>query len=170
MREEFEPRSNMFPHADGEVLNDDVVIIHSPGLAGEPEVFEPYIGIRLLSVFGNVFRWSELLWERRSLDASAKGPWSQAIWARTSVVRSATMPGVRLPGLLNGPVRARVVYSHSRLMDVIIMTGLTPVADDAASVLVRPEAFTHRRSVWSGCRVKPWRNYALLFHTRWPQW
>ena len=32
MQEEFEPRSNMFPHADGEVLNDEVVIIHSSGL------------------------------------------------------------------------------------------------------------------------------------------
>ena len=42
VREEFEPRSNMFPHADGEVLNDEVIIIHSPGSIGEPEVFEPY--------------------------------------------------------------------------------------------------------------------------------
>ena len=74
MREEFEPRSNMFPHTDGEVLNDEVVIIHSSGSAGEPKVFEPYTGIRL--VFGDVGRWSEALWERRSLDAMAKGPWS----------------------------------------------------------------------------------------------
>ena len=29
VREEFEPCLNMFPHADGEVLNDEVVIIHS---------------------------------------------------------------------------------------------------------------------------------------------
>ena len=31
VREEFEPRSNMFPHIDGEVLNDEVVIIHFSG-------------------------------------------------------------------------------------------------------------------------------------------
>ena len=36
-REEFEPCPNMFPHADGEVLNDEVVIIHSSGSAGEPK-------------------------------------------------------------------------------------------------------------------------------------
>ena len=42
MGEEFEPRSNMFSHADGEVLNDEMVIIHSSGSAGELEVFEPY--------------------------------------------------------------------------------------------------------------------------------
>ena len=71
MREEFEPRSNMFPHIDGEVLNDEVVIIHSFRSAGEPEVFEPYTGIRFTGIFGDVGRWSEALWERRSLDAWA---------------------------------------------------------------------------------------------------
>ena len=44
MREQFKPCSNMFPHADGEVLNDEVVIIHSFGSAGKSEVFEPYTG------------------------------------------------------------------------------------------------------------------------------
>ena len=61
VREEFEPRSNMFPYADGEVLNDEVVIIHSPGSASEPEVFEPYTGIRLPGIFGDVGRRSEAL-------------------------------------------------------------------------------------------------------------
>ena len=79
MREEFEPRSNMFPHADGEVLNDEVVIIHSFGSVGEPEVFEPYTKIYFLGVFGDVGRWSEVLWERHFLDATAKGLWSQVI-------------------------------------------------------------------------------------------
>ena len=69
----------MLPHAHGEVLNDEVVIIHSSDLAGEPKVFKPYIKIRLLGMFGDVGRWSETLWKRRSLDASAKGSWSQAI-------------------------------------------------------------------------------------------
>ena len=34
------------PHVDGEVLNDEVSIIHSLGSIGESEVFEPYTGIR----------------------------------------------------------------------------------------------------------------------------
>ena len=63
MREEFEPCSNMFPHADGKVLNDEVVIIHFSGLVGEPEVFEPYTGICFPGVFGDVGRQSEVLWE-----------------------------------------------------------------------------------------------------------
>ena len=64
----------MFPHADGDVLNDEVIIIHSSGSVGEPEVFEPYIGIRLPGIFGDVGRRSEALWERRYLDVSAKVP------------------------------------------------------------------------------------------------
>ena len=79
MRDEFEPCSNMFPHTDGEVLNDEVVIIHSSGSVGEPEVFEPYTRVRLPNVSGDVCVWSEALWERHSLDAMTKGPWPQAI-------------------------------------------------------------------------------------------
>ena len=51
----------MLPNADGEVLNDEMVIIHSFGSAGEPEVFEPYTGICFTSVFGDVGRRSEAL-------------------------------------------------------------------------------------------------------------
>ena len=63
MWEEFEPCSQMSPHADGKVLNDEVVIIHSSGSASETEVFEPYTGIRLLDIFGDVGRRSEALQE-----------------------------------------------------------------------------------------------------------
>ena len=63
------------PHADGEILNDEVVIIHSFGLIGKSKVFEPYTEVRFPSVFSDVGGWSEALWERRSLDATTKGPW-----------------------------------------------------------------------------------------------
>ena len=79
MWEEFKPCLNMFPHVDGEVLNDEVVIIYSSGSASELKVFEPYTGIRFLGVFGDDGRWSEALWEQRFLDVTAKGPWSRAI-------------------------------------------------------------------------------------------
>ena len=127
MWEEFEPCLNMFPHVDGEVLNDEVVIIHPSGSAGEPEVFEPYTEIRLLGIFGDVGRRSEAWWEWRSLDALAKGLWSWAIWDGTPVTGSVTAPGVCLPGLLDSPVGARVICSHRRPMDVIIVLGPTPV-------------------------------------------
>ena len=135
-REEFEPCSNMLPHTDGEVLNDEVVIIHSSSSAGEPEVFEKYIGIRFPSVFGDVGGWSEALWERRSLDATTKGPWPQAIRARASVIWSATMPGMRVPTLLDGQAGAHAAYSCCHLMDVIIMSGMSSIVDDAASITV----------------------------------
>ena len=167
MREEFEPCSNMFPHVDGEVLNDEVVIIHSSGSVGEPEVFEPYTRICFLGVFGDVGRRSEALWEWRFLDATAKDPWSRAIRARTPVVWSATMPRACFPAPLDGPVGARATCSHRPMMDVIITSGLTPIVDDTMSVSVRPKAFAHRWSVWSGCRVRPWCSYGLLFHAWW---
>ena len=75
-RNQFESCSNMLPHADGEVLDDEVVIIHSSSSIGEPEVFKPYTRIRFPGVFGDVGRWSEGLWEWCFLDATAKGPWS----------------------------------------------------------------------------------------------
>ena len=63
----------MLPHADGEALDDEVVIIHSPSSAGELEVFEPYIGVYLPGVPGDVSGRSKVLWERRFLDAATKG-------------------------------------------------------------------------------------------------
>ena len=66
----------MFPYIDREVLNDEVVVIHSTGSVGEPEVFKLYTGVCLPDILGNVDRRSDARWERRSLDASAKGPWS----------------------------------------------------------------------------------------------
>ena len=41
VQEEFKPCPNMFPHANGKILNDEIVIIHSSGPTGKPEVFEP---------------------------------------------------------------------------------------------------------------------------------
>ena len=76
----------MFPHVDGEILNDETVIIHPSGSAGESEIFEPNTGVRLPGVFGDVGGRSEALWERRSLDTSGKGLWSWALGAGTPVV------------------------------------------------------------------------------------
>ena len=126
----------MLPHIDGEVLNDEVIIIHSFGLASDPEVFKPYTGIRLPGIFGDVGGRSEALWERRSLYASTKGPWSQAIWAGTLVVCLTTMPGAHFTAPLDGPAVACVACPQCHPKDIIIISGLMPVADDVASVLV----------------------------------
>ena len=74
-RKELEPCSNMLPHADGEVLDDEAIIIHSSGLVGELEFFKPYTRVRLRSVLSDVGGRSEALWERRFLDVATKGPW-----------------------------------------------------------------------------------------------
>jgi hypothetical protein len=39
--QKLKPCSNMLPNIDGEVLDDEVVIIHPSSSAGESEVFQP---------------------------------------------------------------------------------------------------------------------------------
>ena len=78
-RKEFELCSNMLPHIDGEVLDDEVVIIHSSDSVGEREVFRPYTGVCLPGIPRDVGGRSEVLWERHFLDASTKGPWPWAV-------------------------------------------------------------------------------------------
>ena len=72
---EFKPCPNMFPHANGKILDDEIVIIHSSGSIGEPEVFEPNAWVCLPSVFGDVGGRPETLWEWCSPDVPAEGPW-----------------------------------------------------------------------------------------------
>ena len=148
VREKFKPRPNMlFPHVDGEILNDEMVIIHPSGLAGEPEIFEPNIGVCLPSVLGDVGGRSEALWEWRSPNMSAKGLWSRAIQVGTLVVWPATMPRACFTAPLDGSVETRVAYPHRRPVDIIIMLGLMPVANDATSILVWTGPFMYRRLV-----------------------
>ena len=73
--EEFKPCPDMFPDVDGEILNDEKVIIHPSGSAGEQEIFEPNIGVCLPGVLGDVGGRLEALWERRSPDTLVKGLW-----------------------------------------------------------------------------------------------
>ena len=75
MQEEFKPCPNMFPHANGKILNDEIVIIHSFGLIGELEVLMPNDWVYLPSVFGDVGRRPKMLRERCSLDTPAEGLW-----------------------------------------------------------------------------------------------
>ena len=72
---EFEPCPNMYPHANGKILDDEIVIIHSSGSTGKSEVFEPNAWVCLPSVLGDVGGRTETLWERCSLDAWTEGPW-----------------------------------------------------------------------------------------------
>ena len=152
----------MLPHTDGEVLNDEVVIIHSSSSVGESKIFEPYTGVCLLGVLGDVGGRSEALWERRSLDATTKGPWPLAIRARALVIYLATMPRMCVPALLYGQVGARATCSRCHLMHVIIVSSMALIVDDTMSITVWPEPFTHRWSVWSGHRVGLWCNRGLL--------
>ena len=52
------------------------------------------------------------------------------------------MPGKRVPALLDGQAGARTACSRHHSIDVIVVLGMAPIVDDAASVMVRPETFT----------------------------
>ena len=143
VQEEFEPCSNMFPHIDGEVLNDEVVIIHSFGSVGEPEVLEPYTRVRLPSVLGDVGGWSEALWEQHSLDAAIKGPWPRAVQVGAPVVQSATMPRMCLLVLLGGLSRTHAVRTRCHSEDIGVMLSLASSVDDTTSMMVWSKLLTH---------------------------
>ena len=70
----------------GEVLNDEMVIIHPSDSAGEPEIFKAYTRVCLPSVLGDVGGRSEALWERCSPNTPAKGLWSWVLRAGTLVI------------------------------------------------------------------------------------
>ena len=120
-------------------------------LAGRRRSFCSFAPLRggalvLILVLGLAFvsAFVEVLREWRSLDASAKGPWSRAIWAGTPVVWPVTVPRVRFTTSRNGSAEICVAYHYYRSTDIIIMLGLTPVADDIMSVSVRPKPLMYR--------------------------
>ena len=86
VREEFKPCPNIFPHADGEILNDEIVIIYPFSSAGELKIFEPNTGVCLPGVLGDVGGRSEALWEWRSPDTPVKacGPERLGLGLRSS--------------------------------------------------------------------------------------
>jgi hypothetical protein len=96
-RQEIEPRLNMLPNTDGEVLDDEVVVVHLSSPTSEPEVIQPYSRVCLPSIFGDVGGRSEARREWRFLDATTEGLQAQGVRIGASVAfpiaRSATMLG-----------------------------------------------------------------------------
>jgi hypothetical protein len=92
----FEQCSSAIPDGDGEVLDDEVIIICSSSPTSELDVFQPYSRVCLPGVFGDVSGRSEARWEWRFLDATTEGLRARAV--RTGalvailIARSATTP------------------------------------------------------------------------------
>ena len=76
-----------------------------------------------------------MLWEQCSPDAPAEGPWPQALRARAPIIWPAAMPRACFTTSHDGSVGVRVACY--RMVDVVIVSSLTPVVDDVAGVLVR---------------------------------
>ena len=88
-------------------------------------------------------------WKWCSPDALAKGPWPWALRAGALVIWPVIAPRSHFTASLDGSARVRVACC--RMADVVVVLGLTPVANDAKSVLVW--------SVWSSRLVGLWRGY-----------
>ena len=142
MWKEFKPCPNMLPYTNGKILDDEKVIIHFSGSIGEPEVFKPNAWVCLPDVFGDVGGRSETLREWRSPDAPVEGPWPRALRAGALVVKPTTAPGARFTAPLDG--LARICVSCCCSVEITIVPGPMPVADDAASVLVRIGMLVYR--------------------------
>ena len=84
-----------------------------------------------------------MLREQCSLDTSAKGPWPWALRAGALVIWPGTSPGVRFTASLDGLARIRVACRH--MADIVIVSGLMPVADDAMGVLVQIGPLVYQR-------------------------
>ena len=130
------------PHANGKILNDEIVIIHSSRPIGEPEVFEPNAWVCLPRVFGDVGGRLEMLRERCFLDAPAEGPRPWALGVGAPVVQPATAPGMRFAGSLDG--LARIHGTCRCMVDSVITLGLMLVANGAMGVLVRIGPLVYR--------------------------
>jgi hypothetical protein len=64
----------VLPDSNGEVLDDEVVIIRPSGSASESEIFQPYSGVCFPSVHGYIGGRLELQREWNFLDAAPEGP------------------------------------------------------------------------------------------------
>ena len=74
------------------------------------------------------------------------------------------MPGVRVLTLLDGQAGPRATCSHRHSMDIIIVLGVALIIDDAVSVIVQPEPFTHMWLMWSKHRVGLRCSHDFLLH------
>ena len=135
VREEFKPCPNMFPYANGKILNDEIVIIHSFGPTGEPEVFKPNAWVCLPSVFGDVGGRPKTLREWCFPDAPAEGPRPWVLGARAPAIRPATAPRACFASSLDG--LAGICSTCHRMVDSVITLGPMSVANGATGVLVR---------------------------------
>jgi hypothetical protein len=75
-RQVLEPHSHGVAEVERLVLDDEEVIHHSPGVAGESVVLEPLTGVGVPVIPRYVGRSMEARGEPRIVDALTKGPWT----------------------------------------------------------------------------------------------
>ena len=133
-------------------MDDELVIVHSPGPAREPVVLQPYAGVGLPSVFHNVCRRPKTLGEVGLADRLGEGAKSQRVWARTSVMVNVGIawasPSPERRALRVRSVRLRVFYAGGRAVDVSVMPRLLLTLYHATHVVVGANTTVDRQPRW----------------------
>jgi hypothetical protein len=101
-RQMLQPGSSGVGEEQGEVADDQVVIVHSTQLAGQPVVCEPQFRPCLPRVLGDSSRGSELGQERRPSYGSAESQWTGWFERGTPI----------LPAVVASPTPGVVASAH----------------------------------------------------------
>jgi hypothetical protein len=121
-----------------EVLDDEEVVCHSPGVASEPVVLEPHAGVGVPVVPWHIGRSAEARRELHVVDALAKSPWTPLVRRPDEV---AVVIAVVAP-----PAFTIIVVALTVVAVVVDALGPPSGLDGVSYVAVRPEAAPGRRS------------------------
>jgi hypothetical protein len=81
----LEPCPRGVVEVEWEVLDDEEIICHSPGVASEPVVLESHTGVGVPVVSRYVGQSTIARRELRVADALAEGPWTPLVWRSVAV-------------------------------------------------------------------------------------
>ena len=112
-------------------MDNEIIIIHSTGLASNPIILEPRSGVHFPRVFQDVGRRSVPRWEDDVEDVSAKGLRSQQVGARDSVLAAVIASAMTWVVAVASPLPR-------------IATGTPAGIEGVARVTVEAETFMHR--------------------------
>ena len=130
-RKVFQPRSCRISQEQWKVVDNEIVIIRSTGLASKPIILEPQFGVCFPRVFWDVGQWSVPRWEDGVEDVSTKGLRSRQVRAQASVLAAVIVS-----------TTTRVVAMARPLPRIIV--GMPVGVEGVVRVMVAAEMLLHR--------------------------
>ena len=132
----FQPRLRRIGQEQWKDADNEIVTIHSTGLASKPIILETQSGVCFPEIFRDVSQRSIPRWEYGVEDVSAKGLRSRQVRARASVLAAVV-----------ASVTMRVVAAASLLP--LIAVGTPAGIEGVARIMVEADTFMHwGRNTW----------------------